>query len=380
MRRAPGRPGARAARVAGRLLLVAALLAAGAWLGWRAWTRPAGGRPPGPPYQTVRVPVGASYSAVIDTLARRGLVRERRLLRLVARVTGRDRQLRAGLYTLPRGLPPRDLLALLAAGRVVLARVLLPEGIEADAAARRVADATGGDATRFLAAADSLARAGIVAHGLAGDGARLARLDALAAAGARAGAGATPRPFHWCEGYLAPDTYFLPPGLPAVAAAQVIVAAGVARADSLPRTAGLTPHELLTLASLVEAEARLPADRPRIAAVYLNRLRLGWKLEADPTVAYALRKRGERLYYRDLVVDSPFNTYAHAGLPPGPIGSPGAGALRAASHPDPACDALFFVARGDGSHVFSRTLAAHEQAVRAWRAQRERAAGATPSG
>ncbi len=377
MRRGPRRPGGAWARVGG-LLLAAALLAAGAGLAWRAWTRPAGGRPPGPPYQTVRVPVGASYSAVIDTLARRGLVRERRLLRLVARLTGRDRQLRAGVYTLPRGLPPRDLLALLAEGRVVLARVLLPEGIEAEEAARRVAAATGGDAGRFLAAADSLAREGIAARHLAGDAARLARLAALAAAGARAGAGATPRPFRWCEGYLAPDTYFLPPGLPAVAAARVIVAAGLARVDSLPRASSLAPHELLTLASLVEAEARLPDDRPRIAAVYLNRLRQGWRLEADPTVAYALRKRGERLYYRDLAVDSPFNTYARPGLPPGPIGNPGAAALRAATRPDRQCDALFFVARGDGGHVFSRTLEAHERAVRAWRAQRERAENGAP--
>lgn len=373
MRRALRWPGPRLASVGGWLLFAVALLAAGAGLGWRAWSRPAGGRPPGPPYQTVRVPVGASYAAVIDTLARRGLVRERRLLRLVARVTGRDRQLRAGVYTLPRGLAPRDLLALLATGRVVLARVLLPEGIEAEEAARRVADATGGDAARFLAVADSLARAGIVACGLAGDAARLARLDALATAGARAGAAAVSRPFHWCEGYLAPDTYFLPPGLPALAAARVIVTAGVARVDSLPRASGLAPHDLLTLASLVEAEARLPDDRPRIAAVYLNRLRLGWRLEADPTVAYALRKRGERLFNRDLTVDSPFNTYACPGLPPGPIGSPGAAALRAAARPDPACDAFFFVARGDGGHVFSRTLEAHERAVRAWRAQRERA-------
>ena len=370
MRRAPRGPGARLVRAGGGALLAVALLAAAAWLGWRAWTRPAGGRPPGPPYQTVRVPVGASYAAVIDTLARRGLVRERRLLQLVARATGRDRRLRAGVYTIARGLPPRDLLALLAEGRAVLARVVLPEGIEAEEAARRVADATGGDAARFLAAADSLARAGIAARGLAGGAARLAALDAIAAAGARAGAGAPTRPFRWCEGYLAPDTYFLPPGLAAMAAAKVIVAAGLARVDSLPRAPGLAPHDLLTLASLVEAEARLPEERPRIAAVYLNRLRLGWRLEADPTIAYALRKRGQRLYYRDLAVDSPFNTYARPGLPPGPIGSPGAAALRAAARPDRACDALFFVARGDGGHLFSRTLAEHERAARAWRARR----------
>jgi UPF0755 protein len=135
----------------------------------------------------------------------------------------------------------------------------------------------------------------------------------------------------------------------------------------------LSPHDIVTLASIVEAEARRPAERALIAAVYVNRLRAGWSLEADPTVAYLLGKKGERLYYHDLEADSPYNTYRHPGLPPGPIGNPGVSALRAAAHPDRACTALWFVADGEGGHVFSRTLVDHERAVRAYRARRERA-------
>jgi len=105
------------------------------------------------------------------------------------------------------------------------------------------------------------------------------------------------------------------------------------------------------------------AERPRVAAVYLNRLRIGMRLEADPTVAYALRER-RRLYYKDLEVDSPWNTYRAAGLPPTAICSPGRGSLDAVLAADPACGDLYFVARGDGTHIFSRTAEEHERAVR----------------
>lgn len=370
----PARRGPRTVR--SRLVPLAVVIvcaAAAALLLWWAWMRPAGGRPPGPPYQIVRVPAGASFDAVADSLARRGLLRHGILLRLAARLTGQDRRLRAGVYTMPAGLSPRAVLALLAEGKAAPARVVLPEGIEAEEAARRVADGTGCDAGLFLAVADSLARAGLVADGLLGGAERLARLTEV-----RDATAGRLRWLHWCEGYLAPDTYFLAPGLPAATAARVIVSLGLARADSLAReiapamrALGLTPHDVVTLASLVEAEVRLPQERPLVAAVYANRLRRGWRLEADPTVAYALRKRGERISFRDLEVDSPWNTYRQAGLPPGPIGCPGVAALRAAARPDSACDALFFVADGQGGHVFSRSLEAHERAARAWRAGRE---------
>jgi UPF0755 protein len=127
----------------------------------------------------------------------------------------------------------------------------------------------------------------------------------------------------------------------------------------------------VTIASIVEAEARRADERARIAAVYFNRLRRGARLEADPTVAYVLDKRGERLLYRDLRVDSPYNTYANTGLPPGPIGTPGLASLAAAAHPDTLCDAFYFVADGEGGHVFSRTADEHRAAVARYRRLRD---------
>lgn len=361
------------------LIALAGAVAACALALWLAWTRPAGGRAARPPYAAVRVPVGATFAEVCDTLRARGLARHPLLLRAAARLSGRDRRLRAGVHMVPRGLSPRDLLGLLVEGRAAPVRVVLPEGLVAREIAARVAEAIGGDAADFLDAADERARAGVLARGLL-PRARAARLDALTAASA-----AAPHRWRWCEGYLAPDTYFLAPGLPAQTAARAIVDAGLDRADSLARglapslvELGLSPHDVVTLASIVETETSRPRERPLVAAVYANRLRREWRLEADPTVAYALGKQGERLYWRDLDVDSPFNTYRVAGLPPAPICNPGAAALRAAARPDPACDALFFVADGQGGHVFSRTRAAHEAAVRLYRARRAKEGGLVP--
>jgi UPF0755 protein len=129
---------------------------------------------------------------------------------------------------------------------------------------------------------------------------------------------------------------------------------------------------VVTLASIVEREASLDDERARIAGVFLNRLDRGMRLEADPTVAYAMGGYRGRLLYRDLEIESPYNTYRNRGLPPGPICSPGDASIRAALYPDADTDALYFVARGDGSHVFSRTLGEHEKAVR--EARRERRA------
>ena len=136
-------------------------------------------------------------------------------------------------------------------------------------------------------------------------------------------------------------------------------------ASMLQRAAemGTTPHEVLTLASIVEAETKVPEERVLVSAVYHNRLRRNMRLEADPTVAYAMGGYKGRLLYADLEVDSPYNTYRRYGLPPGPICSSGRASILAALYPDSSSDALYFVARGDGSHVFSRTLRAHRVAV-----------------
>ena len=158
------------------------------------------------------------------------------------------------------------------------------------------------------------------------------------------------------------------------------VIAGVMAGATPPPPLAPGPEEVVILASIVEAEARVSVERPRIAAVYLNRLRRGMNLEADPTVAYALRAR-RRLYYKDLAVDSPWNTYRTAGLPPTAIASPGRSSLAAvmAAGAAPWGADLYFVARGDGTHIFSRTLDEHARAVAAVRAARPAGGGTSGS-
>ncbi len=361
----------------GTAVLLAVLLAAVLWF-WQVWTQPAILQPGrAGDVQEVRVPPGTNLAALADTLAARGLLARPGLLRFVARLTGRDRHLQAGTYALSPGLSPRELLTRLTRGRTLPVLLTLPEGIEAEAAARQVELVLGCSAGDFLAAADSLVRQGALARGLLGDAARAADYDALLRRESDRGL----RVLHWCEGYLAPDTYHFAEGTAAVDVAREIVTLGLTRVDSIAGSAdpgiqelGLTPHQITTLASLVEAEARRDDERPLIAAVYVNRLRRGWRLEADPCVSYLLGKRGQRLYYADLRVESPYNTYLHSGLPPGPIGNPGRSSLRAAAHPAADSAALFFVADGEGGHVFSRTRAEHERAVSRYRRLR-RAAG-----
>jgi UPF0755 protein len=168
------------------------------------------------------------------------------------------------------------------------------------------------------------------------------------------------------EGYLFPETYFVNPGISArellelqVRTFREVFESGIAQRA---RQQGFTPREIVTLASIVEAEARLAAERPVIASVYRNRLTRGMPLEADPTIQYALGGHRERVLYEDLEVDSPYNTYRNPGLPPGPIGSPGRASLEAAVAPD-STSYLYFFWIGDslGTHTFSTT---HEEHVR----------------
>jgi UPF0755 protein len=183
------------------------------------------------------------------------------------------------------------------------------------------------------------------------------------------------------EGYLFPDTYLFAGGVPVSevlrAMAERYHAVWTPERRARLAELGMTEQEVVTLASIVQAEARRMEEMPRIAGVYHNRLELGWLLEADPTVLYALGGYRERLLYAaiDSVADNPYNTYRQGGLPPGPIGAPGEAAIDATLHPRD--DYLFFVARPDGSHVFTRSLAEHNQA----RADiRGRSAGAGPRG
>jgi UPF0755 protein len=313
-------------------------------LGWLAALGCAG--PQGAPLE-LSIPPGAPFTAVVDSLEARGVIRYAPAFALYARFRGDDHRVRSGRYRLVPGTPWIDILRALVEGRVVTVPMTVPEGFRLTQMAARIAGVSG---TTPEAVLEELQREGTAAdYGVPGPG---------------------------LEGYLFPDTYRFAAGVSVrrVVGAMTRRYRAVwtperrARLDSL----GMEESELVTLASIVQAEARRPEEMPRIASVYHNRLRRGWPLQADPTVLYALGGYRERLLFAaiDSVADSPYNTYRRRGLPPGPIGAPGEAAIDAALHPveEPF---LYFVARPDGTHVFTRTLAEHNRAAAA--ARRERA-------
>ncbi len=237
--------------------------------GWRLWTAPWAPGPGGPEAaaaatRQVRILPGMSFAAAADTLTAQGLLRDPRVLRWGVRLTGRGGDLHAGLFEIPVGVSPRELLRLLTEGRTVPVRVTVPEGLEAPATAEIVAAALGFAADEFLAHADAAARRVRVGRGGLPRQFGAARYDSLLAAESTAFAGA----FHWSDGYLAPDTYHFAEGTTAEDAAAELVMTQAARLDSVaagprgPATADLNAHELLTLASIVEAEARREDERP----------------------------------------------------------------------------------------------------------------------
>ncbi len=313
------------------------------------------------PPARVTIPVGASMKVAADSLARARVIGSPRLFRLYAKMRRSDRTMKAGTYLLRRDASWESVLGSLREGRGLVATVLVPEGFTL----AQIEDLL---VTRLGAPAESV-------HAAATDSALRHRLDL---------------PTPTIEGYLFPDTYFFPPGTSARAAVGTMVKRfeqrwrpeWQSRLDSL----ALSRHDIVTLASIVEREAKLPEERPVIAGVYWNRLRKGMLLQADPTVQYALPQYQSRLLARHLAVKSPYNTYRNAGLPPGPIGSPGIASLQATLYPA-AVPYLYFVAYPDGHHEFRVKLQDHQLASRlarrAWRARAQDSsakAAATPSG
>jgi len=330
-----------------RLLLPLALLAglAVAALAWadRELSRPHAFGEPGSE-RIVEIAPGSSSRAILEKLEEAGVVRSANLARLyLSRVLG-DPPLRAGEYRFVSPVAARDVLAKLRAGEVVTYPVTLVEGLTLQESAETLARA--GFANREALVAEFSAAA------------RIRDLDPDAAN---------------LEGFLFPDTYRFPRGASPATIADALVTrfrAVWARAVTGKRAADdrRPPREVLILASLVEKEARADEERPLVAAVYANRLRLGMGLYADPTIIYGLKLAGEwdgNIRRRDLEADSPWNTYKRAGLPPGPICSPGEASLAAAASPADV-DYLYFVSRNDGTHVFSGTLAEHNRNVDRW--------------
>jgi UPF0755 protein len=297
----------------------------------------------------VVVPTGASFGQTVDSLAKAGIVRWPRGFRVYAKLTGSDRSVRAGTYLLQPGSGWGDVLDALTRGRGLVHTVTVPEGFAL------------ADIVPLLARALDVRQDSV--RVAARDTALLRRLGV---------------PTRTLEGYLFPDTYQFPDGT----SARDAVGAMVRRFEQVWRpewterlgAVGMTRHEVVTLASIVEKEARLAPERPVIAAVYVNRLRIGMALQADPTVQYARGQHTTRVLYRDLEIDSPYNTYKYRGLPPGPIASPGRASLEAALFPADV-PYRYFVAYPDGHHEFRTTFDDHVEAARAARRARRAAQG-----
>ncbi|NOY79207.1 MAG: endolytic transglycosylase MltG [Calditrichaeota bacterium] len=287
---------------------------------------------------TVLIPRGTSAQRIAALLKEKKIIRNPETFLWAAKLHKARRELKAGLYRLPLGESNSRLVEILRAGKVTEIKVSLPEGIRSQKMASIFHQKIGVDSTTFMKLVNdtSFARTlGVDANSL--------------------------------EGYLFPNTYFFPYGVDARMVIQTLVRHfWEAYTDSLKertRQIGWTVHEVVTLASIIEGEAKIDRERPLISAVYHNRLKRGMLLQASPTIQFLLPNGPRRLLKKDLEIDSPYNTYKYPGLPPGPINNPGMKSIRAALYPAPV-KYLYFVARGDGSHIFTYTLQQHLRAKR----------------
>jgi len=304
----------------------------------------------------VTIPPGSGSAEIARALVDAGIVKDMWAFRAALWWSGDARKLKAGEYRFDRPMSALDVIGKLARGDVFGRRVTFPEGLTIAEMAKIYESHELGKGSDFIAAARDVSL--------------VADLDPAAKD---------------LEGYLFPETYTLPRGIPAARMIRTMVDRfkTVFTPEMRQRAVdqGMTVRQIVTLASLVEKETAQADERPLVAAVYRNRLTIGMGMQADPTVVYALQKAGRydgNIRRQDLAFDSPYNTYRYPGLPPGPIASPGRASLEAALAPADV-KYVYFVSRNDGTHVFASTLDEHNRNVqkfqveyfRAQRAQRK---------
>jgi UPF0755 protein len=333
------------------LLVILACAAVAGWLS-------IGARAPYQGYsgaeQFVEIAPGVGTKAIGERLVAAGVLRDAMTYRIALWLSGNAKRLKAGEYRFDRPMTPAEVIGKLARGEVYVVNLTFPEGLTIAEMAKIFESHGFGPSSAFIAAAK--------------DATPIHALDPEAKD---------------LEGYLFPETYALPRRTDAVRLVRLMVDrfTHVFSPDlrQAAEARGLSVRQAVTLASIVEKETARPDERPVVAAVYTNRLRIGMGLQCDPTVIYALLRAGEytgSLHHDDLSFDSRYNTYRYPGLPPGPIAAPGKSALEAAVHPADA-DFLYFVSRNDGSHEFARTLDDHNRNVQKYQVQyfRDRRAG-----
>ena len=291
--------------------------------------------------QFVEIPPGASSRTIGERLVSDGVIRDLQTYRVTLWLSGQGRHLKAGEYRFDRAMTPLEVIDKIARGDAFVLSLTFPEGLTMAEMAKIFESHALGPASAFLAAAKDVSL--------------IRGLDPAAKD---------------LEGYLFPETYAVPRKTDAPKLVRLMVERFEHVFTPALREAAsarqLSVRQAVTLASIVEKETAKAEERPLVAAVYVTRLRIGMPLQCDPTVIYALQRAGSyngNLRHDDLAFDSPYNTYRYAGLPPGPIASPGRASLDAAVHPADA-DSLYFVSRNDGSHAFARTLEEHNANVR----------------
>jgi len=324
------------ARRALALVMIASVLGAGAIVAVSGlWFRNAVYGDRSKPEQPTRViiPKGSTFSEIAAQLSAAGVIAHPLSFRILARLRAADADVRAGEYRFAPHQSESDILQQLRSGGAQVAVwVTIPEGFTAREIAQRLQEAGLGDAQSFVDAF---------------------RHDSMTFGRART---------QGLEGYLFPSTYLIATdasagtveGLLTDQFRKELPRDAVARARALH----MSLPQIVTLASLIEREAKADDERALMAGVYYNRLRLGMPLEVDATIEYALPQHKTEITYADLAIDSPYNTYKHAGLPPTPIANPGQRSLWAAFHPRPS-EFLYYVYKGNGHHAFARTLAEH---------------------
>jgi UPF0755 protein len=327
------------------LVLVAVIGGGAAWMLYARVVEPYRGYPGTEVF--IDIPAGTGPAGIGERLVSGGVVRDAMTFRVALLISGRARSLKAGEYRFDAPMHALDVIDKIARGDVYKRLLTFREGLTILEMAQVFEDKGFGKAVDFRTAAGNVKL--------------IADLDPAA---------------RDLEGYLFPETYSLPRDTPATMVVEQMVA-GFRKALSEDVKAAaaaqqLSVRELVTLASLVEKETAAPDERPLVAAVYRNRMKIHMPMQADPTVIYALQKAGK--YNGNLTrenlheLDSPYNTYRNAGLPPGPIASPGKASLVAASKPADV-DFLYFVSKNDGTHVFASTLEEHNKNVFTWQVE-----------